>query len=138
MVMCRYVCYIHHWLFFFLMIRRPPRSTRTDTLFPYTTLFRSGWAPAGAAFSSLLPGRERTDGAASEALDMSAAVTAAVAERENAAMIAAFRRKLITTQNRAVLGRKRQKTPRTPTSGRPPSACLPHPPPMDENRQPAR
>src|SRR3546814_7667424 len=28
-------------MFFFLMIRRPPRSTRTDTLFPYTTLFRS-------------------------------------------------------------------------------------------------
>src|SRR3546814_4371002 len=33
---------------FFLMIRRPPRSTRTDTLFPYTTLFRSpcGWGAA--------------------------------------------------------------------------------------------
>src|SRR3546814_11725988 len=31
-----------YWLVFvFLMIRRPPRSTRTDTLFPYTTLFRS-------------------------------------------------------------------------------------------------
>src|SRR3546814_9819459 len=29
------------FIFFFLMIRRPPRSTRTDTLFPYTTLFRS-------------------------------------------------------------------------------------------------
>src|SRR3546814_4848286 len=29
--------------FFFLMIRRPPRSTRTDTLFPYTTLFRSNY-----------------------------------------------------------------------------------------------
>src|SRR3546814_13924947 len=29
------------WIFFFLMIRRPPKSTRTDTLFPYTTLFRS-------------------------------------------------------------------------------------------------
>src|SRR3546814_11175779 len=28
-------------LIFFFMIRRPPRSTRTDTLFPYTTLFRS-------------------------------------------------------------------------------------------------
>src|SRR3546814_10221308 len=28
-------------MFFFLMKRRPPRSTRTDTLFPYTTLFRS-------------------------------------------------------------------------------------------------
>src|SRR3546814_12166477 len=33
-------------LFFFLMIRRPPRSTRTDTLFPYTTLFRSITVPA--------------------------------------------------------------------------------------------
>src|SRR3546814_14002863 len=29
------------FVFLFLMIRRPPRSTRTDTLFPYTTLFRS-------------------------------------------------------------------------------------------------
>src|SRR3546814_6436996 len=29
-------------VFCVLMIRRPPRSTRTDTLFPYTTLFRSG------------------------------------------------------------------------------------------------
>src|SRR3546814_5221932 len=28
-------------IFCFVMIRRPPRSTRTDTLFPYTTLFRS-------------------------------------------------------------------------------------------------
>src|SRR3546814_18875405 len=34
-------------VFFFLMIRRPPRSTRTDTRFPYTTLFRSDGA-AGA------------------------------------------------------------------------------------------
>src|SRR3546814_12860335 len=31
------------------MIRRPPRSTRTDTLFPYTTLFRSGEIALGAA-----------------------------------------------------------------------------------------
>src|SRR3546814_1651306 len=30
------------------MIRRPPRSTRTDTLFPYTTLFRSVEPPVGA------------------------------------------------------------------------------------------
>src|SRR3546814_5163397 len=29
------------YIYFVLMIRRPPRSTRTDTLFPYTTLFRS-------------------------------------------------------------------------------------------------
>src|SRR3546814_6757504 len=33
--------YVFLFVLFFLMIRRPPRSTRTDTLFPYTTLFRS-------------------------------------------------------------------------------------------------
>src|SRR3546814_16550773 len=38
--------------FFFLMIRQPPGFTRTDTLFPYTTLFRSGF-----------PGHRRTGGA---------------------------------------------------------------------------
>src|SRR3546814_18273031 len=45
---CCFQCEIYMlFLFvFFLMIRRPPRSTRTDTLFPYTTLFRS---PRGAA-----------------------------------------------------------------------------------------
>src|SRR3546814_20605747 len=37
-----YLCVtMYVFCFFFLMIRRPPRSTRTDTLFPYTTLFRS-------------------------------------------------------------------------------------------------
>src|SRR3546814_15195519 len=37
MLICHYVvCFV-----FFLRIRRPPGSTRTDTLFPYTTLFRS-------------------------------------------------------------------------------------------------
>src|SRR3546814_1660330 len=41
-----HICYFMIF-FFFLMIRRPPRSTRTDTLFPYTTLFRSD--DAGAA-----------------------------------------------------------------------------------------
>src|SRR3546814_15922703 len=39
---CVFTCFI----FFVLMIRRPPRSTRTDTLFPYPTLFRSGPARA--------------------------------------------------------------------------------------------
>src|SRR3546814_2456547 len=37
-------------LFVFLMIRRPPRSTRTDTLFPYTTLFRSADNGSSAFF----------------------------------------------------------------------------------------
>src|SRR3546814_15951002 len=36
-----YVMLRRLYSFFLLMIRRPPRSTRTDTLFPYTTLFRS-------------------------------------------------------------------------------------------------
>src|SRR3546814_17593439 len=43
-VVCIYMCLLVFYcfvVFFFLMIRRPPRSTRTDTLFPYTTLFRS-------------------------------------------------------------------------------------------------
>src|SRR3546814_2502667 len=39
MHVCLFISF--YLLFFFLMIRRPPRSTRTDTLFPYTTLFRS-------------------------------------------------------------------------------------------------
>src|SRR3546814_2641096 len=47
--------------FFFLMIRRPPRSTRTDTLVPYTTLFRSSRASglcaiAAAALSGMSGG----------------------------------------------------------------------------------
>src|SRR3546814_15063122 len=37
--------------FFFLMIRRPPRATRTDTLFPYTTLFRSRLIQSGFLMS---------------------------------------------------------------------------------------
>src|SRR3546814_4212598 len=36
-------------VFFFVMIRRPPRSTRTDTPFPYTTLFRSDRDRGGPA-----------------------------------------------------------------------------------------
>src|SRR3546814_10262228 len=44
-------------MFFFLMIRRPPRSTRTDTLFPYTTLFRSACSSRFLAPSVLVPRR---------------------------------------------------------------------------------
>src|SRR3546814_10833788 len=45
------------------MIRRPPRSTRTDTLFPYTTLFRSQW---------MVGRNDDDDGLASPALDLAA------------------------------------------------------------------
>src|SRR3546814_19852218 len=44
-------------LCFFLMIRRPPRSTRTDTLFPYTTLFRSGGKVRSPSLLARRPGR---------------------------------------------------------------------------------
>src|SRR3546814_14834060 len=40
-------CNVLRHFFFVLMIRRPPRSTRTDTLFPYTTLFRSALVGGG-------------------------------------------------------------------------------------------
>src|SRR3546814_3876828 len=46
--------------FFFLMIRRPPRSTRTDTLFPYTTLLRS----KQRGFLAAMLGRGRCERAA--------------------------------------------------------------------------
>src|SRR3546814_2275309 len=49
----RYISFV-----FFLRIRRPPRSTRTDTLFPYTTLFRSlHQYPDRRHFGRLLPDR---------------------------------------------------------------------------------
>src|SRR3546814_1289274 len=49
LIFCFYsLLYFFLCFFFFLMIRRPPRSTLTDTLFPYTTLFRSVDALVGA------------------------------------------------------------------------------------------
>src|SRR3546814_20288426 len=38
------LCSVLSCIIFFFMVLRPPRSTRTDTLFPYTTLFRSSYA----------------------------------------------------------------------------------------------
>src|SRR3546814_15633034 len=46
------------------MIRRPPRSTRTDTLFPYTTLFRSLAAHAGRAVTTFSGGMRQRFGIA--------------------------------------------------------------------------
>src|SRR3546814_4012437 len=51
--MCSFSVDVCRWCFF-LMIRRPPRSTRTDTLFPYTTLFRSLRAAGGVGVASTL------------------------------------------------------------------------------------
>src|SRR3546814_19756420 len=46
---------------FVLMIRRPPRSTRTDTLFPYTTLFRSDQQSSRTGAAAGLHRDERSD-----------------------------------------------------------------------------
>src|SRR3546814_7544383 len=56
------------------MIRRPPRSTRTDTLFPYTTLFRSHLMLNSGAGRLSLPVKkysadERTDGSTASAMN---------------------------------------------------------------------
>src|SRR3546814_7770471 len=50
------------FIFFFLMIRRPPRSTRTDTLFPYPTLFRSPLC-GGKCLRNHLPPEDPADSA---------------------------------------------------------------------------
>src|SRR3546814_946254 len=71
---CRCSVFVVSLCVIFLMIRRPPRSTRTDTLFPYTTLFRScpethGGRKARAVGASTRPqadrrlSRRRTDNA---------------------------------------------------------------------------
>src|SRR3546814_17933300 len=79
---CFHLCL--HVFFFFLMRRRPPRSTRTDTLFPYTTLFRSKSGAtsydfrrmlaakayaATAAYDSMIAEMDEKSGATSNDLD---------------------------------------------------------------------
>src|SRR3546814_6035351 len=71
LISCLYRLYTYLLCFFFLMIRRPPRSTRTDTLFPYTTLFRSKQSLstlattffAGLAFFAVSPASMAADSA---------------------------------------------------------------------------
>src|SRR3546814_5205176 len=72
------------------MLRRPPRSTRTDTLFPYTTLFRSSFPPGVARGSGRLPGPflhqgRGLKGAVPSAFPPSRAMAPALAEAKAAA-----------------------------------------------------
>src|SRR3546814_14039548 len=70
-------------LFFFLMIRRPPRSTRTDTLFPYTTLFRSLQRAGEAAdLEEVAPLRDRQQEAAVEEGAVQAVLAELLGERQ--------------------------------------------------------
>src|SRR3546814_20310158 len=73
---------------FFLMIRRPPRSTRTDTLFPYTTLFRSAALELAQDGEDLVGGallhlrHHRGGGASHEALADSQGGPAGIGSRQ--------------------------------------------------------
>src|SRR3546814_16227524 len=50
------LCTVIVFIFVFLLVRRPPKSTRTDTLFPYTTFFRSvAEAGSGGAMGEVQP-----------------------------------------------------------------------------------
>src|SRR3546814_5110322 len=82
-------------LFFFLMIRRPPKSTRTDTLFPYTTLFRSQQGVGGAiaclppklpaSLGSVTPGQPAGDDSDNLAIEFRALLRRKV-DRSHAAL----------------------------------------------------
>src|SRR3546814_7179221 len=68
--LCTYIIVFFYCFLFFLMIRRPPRSTRTDTLFPYTTLFRSvqqAIAQAEQAKAQVIAARAARDRATAQA-----------------------------------------------------------------------
>src|SRR3546814_16955492 len=52
------------------MIRRPPRSTRTDTLFPYTTLFRFNMAQPQPRFVGKIGGVDAADAAGADQRDI--------------------------------------------------------------------
>src|SRR3546814_5517274 len=66
------------------MIRRPPRATRTDTLFPYTTLFRSG-----AFYPALSQGRARSSGSRDFACEIGPLRMTIIARLRPFAMLAA-------------------------------------------------
>src|SRR3546814_15595182 len=86
---CTTVLFLLLYCFFFLMIRRPPRSTRTDTLFPYTTLFRSAgmgsWVRLGiVSLAAFLPS-EMIGVVRSRALPLSQPATTLIARLQDLA-----------------------------------------------------
>src|SRR3546814_12699089 len=90
------------------MIRRPPRSTRTDTLFPYTTLFRSVGLDAEAVEGGLEPSVDLIAGQASRRIDVGEASDGNVLEKHGLA--AGLRTKgnpYYRVRGRAVSGRGR-------------------------------
>src|SRR3546814_20843677 len=86
---CCLYCDVLILFVFFLMIRRPPRSTRTDTLFPYTTLFRSGHGGAGdvRALSQQVEQQRRDNGGLQQRNDALAAEVAELKSEDGGAAV---------------------------------------------------
>src|SRR3546814_18456724 len=79
------------------MIRRPPRSTRTDTLFPYTTLFRSQClAPVMARHARQPPRQQRTD-ADGERAEQPALPAAVIGEKTERSAVVVHQRPIQQT-----------------------------------------
>src|SRR3546814_15534284 len=90
---------MYYYGFFFLMIRRPPRSTRTDTLFPYTTLFRSRFF-----FGGFLPAKSGPRREALQALDgLDASLIYFEAPQRLAASLAAMRSEEHTSELQSLM-----------------------------------
>src|SRR3546814_4587816 len=110
--------YTSRIIIFFFMIRRPPISTRTDTLFPYTTLFRS---PHG-------PSRPRAGGCRAQGPDLprsrralteprpapAVALDADPSDRQHGALHVVVRRPEVQRGRRALPLRPRRTGPRDP------------------------
>src|SRR3546814_7161442 len=109
-------------MMFFFMIRRPPRSTRTDTLFPYTTLFRS----AGRALVLRQPARRGREGLPVRAAP-AAHQGAAGGRRVRADRLGQLRQPQLPPQLRAV-----DAVPRRPDRGRAGGAVRARPGPRSE------
>src|SRR3546814_12033837 len=97
------------------MIRRPPRSTRTDTLFPYTTLLRRPRACLPAPLSRLGDGGESDRGDARRDLWLGGRATGAATERGRAALLPLCLRSLL----RRGVGAKAVRLPCPRTAVRP-------------------
>src|SRR3546814_14824736 len=101
------------------MIRRPPRPPRTDTLFPYTTLFRSGWLTMAAAWQILRD--ERGNAAVEFAFVLPILLTLFIGVVEGTNLLRLERKVVAAAQTAADLVTQRRHTSAEPRVGH---ACV--------------
>src|SRR3546814_8649960 len=100
------------------MIRRPPRSTRTDTLFPYTTLFRS-CAAEGLAYAAIPIGHAGFSHAQIDALDKLLASATGRSEEHTSELQSLMRISYAVFCLKKKKRNKQKKKPKTHTKPRP-------------------